>query len=167
MKTAPRIGKRHLPAKQPGDSKTDFEEREILYKFLFDMKSDLTDLKSMFYEMVQRNNLEMPTPNVKPRPRYNESYDGLPQKQDDFGFNDDKDQGNYNDYPSDTVIIDKPSGFSEAEEVEETLSLDQKTKELITKALKKHSGKRKHAAEELGISERTLYRKIKEYDIPI
>jgi len=73
----------------------------------------------------------------------------------------------YGSYEENTVIINKNPGYSEVEEVEETLSLDEKTKELITKALKKHKGKRKHAADELGISERTLYRKIKEYDISI
>jgi len=166
LKTAPRIANRNLPAKHSSSGKTDFEEREILYKFLFDMKSDLNDLKNMFYEMVQRNDLEMPSSKSSMPGRYNEEFDRLPHAKD-FNYNDRKNDGSYNDYDEDTVIINKQDAYSEAEEVEESLSLDQKTKELITKALKKHSGKRKHAAEDLGISERTLYRKIKEYEIDI
>ncbi len=167
IKTSPRIARRNLPAKAETGGKSDFEEREILYKFLFDMKSDLNDLKNMFYEMVQRNNLEMPTVSrSSSKSTLNEQFDSLPSN-DDFGFDKEPVHSTYNDYDQGTVIIEKGDGYREAEEVEETLSLDQKTKELITKALKKHRGKRKNAAEELGISERTLYRKIKEYDISI
>ncbi len=167
LKVSPRLSRRNLPAKTDNEGKTDFEEREILYKFLFDMKSDLNDLKSMFYEMVQRNNLEMPSTSRKPDQRYDEQFSSLPSQSNDFGFDPVPDNGGYNELEDGTVIIKRSDAFSDAEEVEESLSLDQKTKELITKALKKHKGKRKNAAEELGISERTLYRKIKEYDISI
>ena len=167
IKTAPRIIKRNLPAKRNSEQKSEFEEREILYKFLLDMKSDLNDLKRLFYEMVQRNDLELPTQYPSTRPHYNDTERLPSSSTEERRYDDREDPPPFNnDYNQDTVILNRQE-YSEAEEVEESLSLDQKTKELITKALKKHSGKRKHAAEELGISERTLYRKIKEYDIAI
>jgi len=166
LKVSPRLAKRNLPATTHQEGKSDFEEREILYKFLFDMKSDLNDLKSMFYEMVQRNNLEMPSQNMKANRDYSEQLGTLPSR-NNFDFEPQKKASNYNEYDDGTVIINKGAPYSEAEEVEESLSLDETTKELIKKALKKHRGKRKDAAEDLGISERTLYRKIKEYDIKI
>ena len=71
--------------------------------------------------------------------------------------------GNYNSYPAD---LHHDDNIQDTEEIlEESLSLEEKEKELIRKALDKHRGKRKYAAQELGISERTLYRKIKEYNI--
>ncbi len=163
LKLAPQIGKRNLPAQVTAED-NDFAEREILYKFLFDMKGDLNDLKKMFYELVQRNNLEMPSKG----PNVNRDLSQLHRMIDEHS--DYKAEPDFypEDNPSRPVIIDdNHNGYSPAEEVEESLSLDEKTKELITKALKKHKGKRKNAAEELGISERTLYRKIKEYGIPI
>ncbi len=166
IKAVPDLMKRNLPIPSGSAAKSDFEEREILYKFLFDMKSDLHDLKRMFYEMVQRNDLEMPTQRAASANTYSSSMEALPSLSDEMEYNNPDSENPYNDFNQDTVIINKQN-FSDVEEVEESLSLDQKTKELITKALKKHSGKRKHAAEELGISERTLYRKIKEYDIAI
>lgn len=164
LKLAPQIGKRNLPAQVTAED-NDFAEREILYKFLFDMKGDLNDLKKMFYELVQRNNLEMPSKG----PNVNRDLSQLHRMIDEHSDNYKAEPDFYpEDNPSRPVIIDdNHNGYSPAEEVEESLSLDEKTKELITKALKKHKGKRKNAAEELGISERTLYRKIKEYGIPI
>ena len=167
LKIAPQLGKRNLPIKADGID-ADFAEREILYKFLLDMKADLNDLKNMFYELVQRNDLEMPTgkSNMRREPMDTPT---LPAQQHPIAYRSDHSEPprEYNDYADNTVIYNKDQEFSEAEEVEETLSLDQKTKELITKALKKHRGRRRDAAEELGISERTLYRKIKEYNIAI
>lgn len=169
LKLAPHIGQRHLPVKIGENKENDFAEREILYKFLLDMKSDLNDLKGMFYELVQRNNLEMPSGGTKAKRDHEEMNEAMALRRQNYDYRNDKDRNQDNDYnyEPNTVIINKNQDYSEAEEVEETLSLDQKTKELITKALKKHRGRRKDAAEELGISERTLYRKIKEYDIAI
>ncbi len=166
VKAVPALLGRNLPVKINSDTKSDFEEREILYKFLFDMKSDLNDLKRMFYEMIQRNDLKMPSQRPATSVKHPSSLEPLPGMTENMEINESLNPDLYNDYNQDTVIINKQE-YSDAEEVEESLSLDQKTKELIMKALKKHSGKRKHAAEELGISERTLYRKIKEYDIAI
>ena len=130
------------------------------------MKNDLNDLKQLVIELVQRNNLEMPSlsrsilTNQNTMPQRS-SYNDEPQVEN-FPM-----QTQYNEFSDKPVLISENQNFSKAEEIDENLSLDEKTKELITKALKKHRGKRKDAAEELGISERTLYRKIKEYDIPI
>lgn len=165
LKLSPHLATRNLPAKY-NEQKENIEEREILYKFLFEMKNDLNDLKQLVIELVQRNNLEMPSisrsilanQNTMPsRTRYD---DETPMENYPI-------QTPYNEFSDKPVLITDNQNFSKAEEVDENLSLDEKTKELITKALKKHRGKRKDAAEELGISERTLYRKIKEYDIPI
>ncbi len=164
LKLAPQVGKRNLPAQVTAED-NDFAEREILYKFLFDMKGDLNDLKNMFYELVQRNNLEMPSKGSNINRDISQLHRMINEHSDNY-----KEEPDF--YPQDNparpvIIDDNHNGYSPAEEVEESLSLDEKTKELITKALKKHKGKRKNAAEELGISERTLYRKIKEYGIPI
>ncbi len=164
LKQAPHLTQRNLPAR-PGGGKSDFEEREILYKFLLDMKSDLNDLKNLFYEIVQRNDLIMPTSQA-PRSRDASAEIDRMRMNSQPRYVDVNQDVNYNDsYRDQPVIINKQSDYSESEEVEESLSLDDKTKELIRKALKKNKGRRKEAAEELGISERTLYRKIKEYEI--
>lgn len=167
IKQSPHLTKRNLPARLGSDA-PNLEEREILYKFLFEMKNDLNDLKSLVFELVQRNNLEMPTlPRSNTKTDFSVHKNPLFEKQTELEYPQ-EDSLKYNDYNNTPVILDdRAQEFSQAEEVEENLSLDEKTKELILKALKKHRGKRKDAAEELGISERTLYRKIKEYDIAI
>ncbi|RMD75873.1 MAG: sigma-54-dependent Fis family transcriptional regulator [Bacteroidetes bacterium] len=156
-----------------GGGKFDMSEREILYKLLFEMKRDLNALKSLVVELVHKNGLDMPDGTSLP---------AMPAS------------GDWNDYASapmtdyssllpaartgqaggeavqaqrayrPVIIADEP-GEAEAEVVEETLSLEEMEKEYIKKALKKHNGRRKDAARELGISERTLYRKIKQYNI--
>jgi len=134
-------------------------ERDIMYKFLFDMKSDLNDLKKLVHElinkgtdfqlnseqaaMINRMHSEM-SPNTVETHIYQTAIEGTKFVKNDEVFQQD---------------------FHEHIEVEESLSLEDREKELIQKALEKHRGKRKYAAEELGISERTLYRKIKEYNI--
>lgn len=167
VKQSPQLTKRNLPAKF-GIDQQNIEEREILYKFLFEMKNDLNDLKQLVFELVQRNNLEMPSlSRTTMKTDFSVHKNPLFEKSTDIDYPQEDDH-KYNEYNPTPVIIDERNQeFSKAEEVEENLSLDEKTKELILKALKKHRGKRKDAAEELGISERTLYRKIKEYDIAI
>lgn len=132
-------------------------EREILYKLFFDMKRDVTELKKMFLEVLQQ-------PEIAAQNK-------------DF-INELKEPDSYRLKSHETVPhrLVQPSAASsqpvlmnndiqEHEEVEESLNIVDKEKELIIKALKKHRGKRKDAALDLGISERTLYRKLKEYDI--
>jgi transcriptional regulator with PAS, ATPase and Fis domain len=131
-------------------------EREILYKVLFDMKSDMNDLKKLVAEIMEKGSVSSDIE------RDNE---GLINK-----------LYSLDDMPSDveSLITPKPATRKGRDEehildteeiVEESLSLEDKEIELIIKALDKHNGKRKYAAQDLGISERTLYRKIKEYDI--
>jgi transcriptional regulator with PAS, ATPase and Fis domain len=130
-----------------GQGAETINERELIFKFLFDMKNDLNALK----EQVKALSGGQPLPAAMP-PVYREDYFVQPGTP-----------------PQGTVSI-LPAGRQhedvEHTEVEESLSLEEKEKEMIRKALVKHRNKRKNAAQELGISERTLYRKIKEYDIP-
>ena len=142
-----------------GEEKDSFSERELMYKFLFDMKKDLTELKKLVLDVIaQRGNSPLSTEqNTVINRLYqevNETIDSpsrlLPvAKEKDAEFAYDKSTDSYEQH----------------EEVEESLSLEDREKELIQKALEKHRGKRKYAAGELGISERTLYRKIKEYNL--
>ena len=133
-----------------GGAGTDsINERELIFKFLFDMKSDLNALKEQVKAMAGGQPMAAPIP-----PVFREEHLYMPQSMPAPG----------------TVSILPHNTTSDEDvdhtEVEESLSLEEKEKEMIKKALAKHRNKRKNAAAELGISERTLYRKIKEYDIP-
>jgi DNA-binding NtrC family response regulator len=129
-------------------------EREILYKLFFDMKKDVTELKKMFVDILQN-----PGTSVQNQSLLNElkSKELLPA-----AYVQPVGPG-----PAQPVMIhhDNNEDIHHHEEVDESLNIMDKEKELIEKALKKHKGKRKDAALDLGISERTLYRKLKEYDI--
>jgi transcriptional regulator with PAS, ATPase and Fis domain len=158
----PDILDRHLPAIRealPGDG-NGMQEREILYKLLFDMKNDLNDLKSLVFELIRNNDLTVSDNNVElltinapdttvprkaPEPEATEEF--IP--------------------PNRPIILDQKGReeYDNMEVVEENLSLEENEKGLIRKALKKHNGRRKEAAQDLGISERTLYRKIKQYEL--
>lgn len=131
-------------------------EREILYKLFFDMKKDVNELKKMFVEILQ--NPAMATQHAS---FVNEFKEIKPQDMISGAV------------PAPVVNSQQPvllqhqhhDDIHHHEEVEESLNIMDKEKELIIKALKKHKGKRKDASSDLGISERTLYRKLKEYDI--
>ena len=135
------------------EDKSFSNEREILYKVLFDMKRDMNDLKKLVLDILE--NREAPISGDQARIIRN--------------LYDDSEQsivtGDQPAKPIHIPQIDKENIQDTEEFVEESLSLEEKEIELIKKALEKHRGKRKYAAKELGISERTLYRKIKEYDI--
>lgn len=146
---------KNLPALLSGQRQENSfaNEREILYKVLFDMKRDMTDLKKLVLDLME--NREAPISRDQAQIIRN-LYD--------------TENGNVvaDDSQSKSIHIehlDKDNIQDTEEYVEESLSLEEKEIELIKKALEKHNGKRKYAAQELGISERTLYRKIKEYDI--
>jgi DNA-binding NtrC family response regulator len=147
-----------LPAltTQHGSSAQDFvNEREMLYKLFFDMKKDVTELKRMFLDVLQNPGMATKDHAFINELKELKSKDSLqpflvPQVQ-------------HNPQPLQPVIMN--NDIHEHEEVEESLNIMDKEKELIIKALKKHRSKRKDAALDLGISERTLYRKLKEYDI--
>ena len=133
----------HLPEKNSNiptlfkdKSKADLSEREILYKVLFDMKNDLNELKKITHNLIT------------------ESSNNSLEKSNLAIFNDIKEDKKDETYKNEQTI-----------EIEETLSLMQQEKKLIIKALSKHKDRRKDAAKELGISERTLYRKLKEFEL--
>lgn len=142
----------------------DAAEKEMLYKVLFDMKKEMTDMKRVIVELMDGNH-EFTTSERNeviqkfshPEGSKSTTSSGMMPsnlvRANDFQYAPNDDSYLYQD------------PIEEHIEVEESLSLEEREKELIIKALDKHNGKRKYAAKELGISERTLYRKIKEYDI--
>lgn len=148
-----------LPNQSVTGGEEHLNERDILYKVLFDMKKDLNDLKKVVAHLVEHNNV-----------------DALPVEQQEVYL-----RHLVDDAPvtegiriSPAVVQTPPADFrsrfdnqSDVEDIEENLSLEEVERRMITRALKKHQGRRKNAAVELGISERTLYRKIKEYDIEV
>ena len=168
----PNITKRNLPARVAGldgsDGGSSFAEREIIFKFLYEMKNDLSDLKSLVYELIRTNNLSVPDTNTMRQlssatdklDRMYDTMDTRPTRTEDAPFYSTEDD-------STPIILDPLAAqrYNESEVIEELLSLEAMEKDMITKALKKYKGRRKDAAKELGISERTLYRKIKQYEI--
>ena len=140
-----------------GTNADNFSERELMYKFLFDMKKDLTELKKLVIDVIgQGVNVPLSSDQTEVVNRIyqelNDSVTNVPRV-----LPAPKQEANYQ--------IKSVDPFEIHEEIEESLSLEDREKELIQKALEKHRGKRKYAAYELGISERTLYRKIKEYNL--
>lgn len=152
----PETSRLPMLAAPQGKTNGDFaNERDILYKLFFDMKKDVTELKKMFFDILQNPNLAN---------HHNNNF------QDSHMLH--NFQPEVATAPGPTaiaspqpIILQDNHKIDHHEEVEETLSIADKEKELIVKALKKHKGKRKDAALDLGISERTLYRKLKEYNI--
>lgn len=134
-------------------------EREILYKLFFDMKKDVTELKKMFLEILQNPSSSSNTAVAFARENLLNDYTSVVTDYPPPATQPMQPNMMNNSHP---VIFDD---INHHEEVEESLNIMDKEKELIIKALKKHKSKRKDAASDLGISERTLYRKLKEYDI--
>ena len=124
-------------------------ERDILYKLFFDMKKDVNELKKMFFELMQNPAV------AQHAPIFTEDNAMLDRNS--------LHTGSSSNQP--VFLQHNGNAIQQHEDVEESLSIVDKEKELIIKALKKHKGKRKDASLDLGISERTLYRKLKEYDI--
>lgn len=154
-----------LPMAYKEQGREDFSERDLLYKVLFDMKKDMVDLKKLVVELIQNgadsSSFDQHSPYI------NQLYQEV---------NPSTAQLYSEELTSRPTIIHKPNVATgntnyvpletqEAEEVEESLSLIDKESDLIKRALRKHKGKRKAAAQELGISERTLYRKIKDLNL--
>jgi transcriptional regulator with PAS, ATPase and Fis domain len=191
MKYLPKNAPSRLPALTQEGSKESFSERELLYKILFEMKRDVTELKQLVLHLLQgRNSTAMIQ-------QYHHLFQELENKNNNASF-----QNNYapltqspiflgekviSSYPvpypseeADTIDVgnvniveatkqkNEPLAETESEKDDsesDSFSLEKKEKELIIKALEKHKGKRKLAAQDLGISERTLYRKIKQYEL--
>lgn len=166
---------RYIPAEQPTStlpmfvkeqSKEDFSERDILYKVLFDMKKDMVELKKLVVELIQNGvNAASFDHNAK---YINKLYNEVNPSNQLYSREGSGVTPTIIHNPA--VNSTTPSNYVsldtlDAEEVEESLSLVEKESDLIKKALKKHKGKRKAAAQELGISERTLYRKIKDLNL--
>ena len=174
----PQLNQRHLPSLASQSGGESFQEREILYKVLFDMKKDLNDLKSLVFELISTNDLEMPAGGMSnhlslPEGRTSTNGPVAPPTENRFPR---EAEHSAPSYPADTyqeeegyepIILspDQLRKYDESEVVEENLSLEDNERELITKALQKHQGHRREAAQDLGISERTLYRKIEKYGL--
>jgi DNA-binding NtrC family response regulator len=122
------------------------------------MKKDMGDMKKLISEIISATGINPTNIGV---PQANAVVENYPVKSDFYQPHFAEEKSNYSNQkiPLNDIQVDYH------EEVEESLSLEKKEKEIISKALEKHHGRRKNAAQELGISERTLYRKIKEYDI--
>lgn len=148
-----------LPALYDGHDKSDLSERDILYKVLFGLKNDVIELKKLVYGII--NNKETSTIDSENKNSMLKSIQQLYSKQEDNVENNQVEQEKI--YKP--QILDNNNITQHEEVIEESLSLADKEKEFIIKALEKYNGKRKNAATELGISERTLYRKIKEYNL--
>lgn len=151
-----------LPAllKTFGNAEAGMSERDILYKVLFDMRKDMTELKKLVFELMASGKVEASV---------------LADNRDLFhGFQDEMRNSSSSSTP---LVLNPPPNKNDHtipldgiqdiyhETEEESLSLEGKEKEMILKALKKNKNKRRHAARDLGISERTLYRKLKEYNL--
>ncbi|MFN7327609.1 MAG: sigma-54 interaction domain-containing protein [Chitinophagales bacterium] len=171
----PQLLQRDLPMATTGPNSfkvDDFQERDILYKVLFDLKSDLNDLKALIFELVSSNNLHMPDLS-RLRSLPSGSFENKGN-----GYVTEYSTGPYPTYvPNEgtkvqPIVLDtKRQGatdtysIGDGEVVEGPITLSEIEKEAIKRALKKYKGKRKEVAEELKISERTLYRKINEYNL--
>jgi transcriptional regulator with PAS, ATPase and Fis domain len=154
----PDYGSVKLPAViKKEDEKSFSSERELLYKILFDMKSDMNDLKKLVFDLISRGDIDITLQNGNSKVINNlfrETTGGS--------------EGSHGPEPQSSSFSTHQArnDIQDTEEIfEESLSLADNEMEMIKKALEKYKGKRKLAANELGISERTLYRKIKEYEI--
>lgn len=143
-----------LPVLAKSESAENLTEREMLYKVLIDMRAEVDLLKNAVHSLAQGKSIAAPSYETPPK---TDIFEPSSQELTVTNSNQPKTPVEFQKYQS--------SQFQQAVEVEESLSLEEKEKELIQKALEKHRGKRKYAAQDLGISERTLYRKIKEYDL--
>ena len=161
-KYLPNNHNRNLPMIIDGKKENDsFSERDILYKVLFEMKQDVAEMKRVIVDLLNKNNLSNNEKNeLITKLNVSENFDT------DLSLEAPRNNSvEYEEKPLEQTIPSYNISYQESIEVEESLSLEEREKELIKKALKKHNGKRKNAAKELGISERTLYRKIKEFEV--
>lgn len=163
----PRTGN-NLPALiNGGESKENYSERDLLYKVLFDMKADMAELKKLVFRMLEGNESENEI--LEDHKQLFQNIDNTANQLSEYTAprteenepriiisSNTQDEDHY-----DTEIED----ITHITESDESLSLERKEKELIIRALRKNNNKRKYAAEDLGISERTLYRKIKQYEL--
>jgi transcriptional regulator with PAS, ATPase and Fis domain len=154
LKYLPKANISKLPVLYAKEAESkNMSERDILYKILFDMRNDLNDLKKTVVEIIQHEDSgHFHESNPQLVKKLYHDVDSIKNYDDRIEIRDDYEQIQDDD-------------FQDPELIEEDLSIQKKEEDLIKRALEKHKGKRKAAANDLGISERTLYRKIKEYDI--
>lgn len=150
----------NLPAIYNGSDKADLSERDILYKVLFDLKNDVTELKKLVFNII--NNQDNSSLDQEKNTAIIQSIKHLYTNPENSHLTEDED---HPEVYKPQIINAEPRITKHEEVEEESLSLADKEKEMIMKALEKYNGRRKNAASELGISERTLYRKIKEYKL--
>ena len=159
---------RNLPALIPdnGGFQDSFSERDILYKVLFDMKADMAELKKLIFKMLEGNESENEI--LEDHKQLFQNIDNSHNQLSEFKSSEEENEprliissNTHEEDQFETEIED----ITHIAEADESLSLERKEKELIIRALRKNNNKRKYAAEDLGISERTLYRKIKQYEL--
>ncbi|HSZ72110.1 MAG TPA: sigma-54 dependent transcriptional regulator [Cytophagaceae bacterium] len=156
---------KNLPAllrDNKGNHKEDFSERDILYKILFDMKKDVSDLKKLVNTLMQEGNYNPQL--MKQHEQTLAEHDYTTNAETETAIT----SPTYllpDSKKTQPINIDTIQDIVHEEDDKESLSLDEIEKEMIVKALKRNKNKRKYAAKDLGISERTLYRKIKQYQI--
>jgi len=170
----PESHRSRLPVREDKGSESTLNEREILYKVLFDMRQEMQDLKKLVYGLMQDESGEIntelasrifnqPPPSLKGLPVGRDgAYTPEQEAEEEKAFSTEWAPSSWTKERQD---LNEDTSIEQAEEVEEVLSLQDSEKELIRRALQKHRNRRKYAALELGISERTLYRKIKEYGL--
>ena len=149
---------KNLPMRVDNQGKEDFSERDLLYKVLFDMKRDMVELKKLVADIIENGGVSV---------NHASNSQAINQLYRDIELNGTDGDSQFT-FQQPVISNNKTNAFNithNAEEIEESLSLVDKESDLIRRALKKHKGKRKLAASELGISERTLYRKIKELNL--
>ncbi len=160
-KYLPQTQSSNLPVLVSDLKRTDagMNERDILYRLLFDMRKDVTDLKKIVIELVRNGQVSGSFHEENPH-LIKSLYKDVDS--DDYMTEPESETSELTDHHHQIVesYEEDATGY-----IEESLSIHKKEKDLIIRALQKHEGRRKKAADELGISERTLYRKIKEYDI--
>jgi len=174
MRIAPQLAKRNLPSIiRADDTEQNLSDRDILYKLLYDMKSDMHDLKSLVFELINSNQLVVRDTSAlkhlssytrQSEPIYPASFNSTIAAQTSFLPT--SPELSHQDALSPVFLQDNDlEDFELMHEIPEILSIEDMEKEMITKSLKKFKGRRKEAARELGLSERTLYRKIKQYEL--
>jgi len=154
-KYMPHASSSDLPVLYKGQESANFSERDLLYKVLFDMKKDMNDLKQLVMNLLQNEQALGST--------QSENFQLIKKLYNDFGES--KEQSSPIIVQATDSSMPVTEALQDPEEVEESLSLEKKEKDYIKRALEKYKGRRKEAARELGISERTLYRKIKDYNL--
>jgi DNA-binding NtrC family response regulator len=179
LEIVPNIQERNLPMISTNGRNSNLDERDILYKVLFDMKHDMNDLKSLVFELIRSNDLQVPDNRNLSSMEKAVSSTGNRQVVQELPYSvlpnyEEEDNQNSNDrqeshlpmiFSPQPEVVQNGNSFNSVEILDENLRLEDHEKNLITKALRKFKSRRKEAAQELGISERTLYRKIKQYNL--